>query len=78
MSNIIAIVEELKKNVEYRYTLNSHTPNGFEETAFDIKLTILSDLFEEDEKIGLCNKDSDGEKAYIQLAELYKACGSWN
>ena len=76
--SVIAIVEELKKEVEVKYALSGFKPNGFEDNEFDEKIAILADMFEEDEKLGLCEAKSNRAKAYMQLSELYHACGSWN
>ena len=76
--NVIAIVKELEKEVELKYKMSGFKPNGFGEDAYGEKLAILSEMYEEDEKLGLCGAKSNRTKAYMQLSELYHACGSWN
>ena len=76
--NDIALVKELEIEVNNKYKFSGHTPDGFEDSAFDTKLAILSDMWEEDEKLGLVKPKTPRAEAYIQLADLYKACGSWN
>ena len=76
--NVIALVKELENEVNLKYRLSGHKPDGFEDNAFDEKLSILSDMWEEDEKMGLVKSGTNRAAAYIQLADLYKACGSWN
>lgn len=76
--NVIALVKELENEVNTKYKFSGHKPNGFEDSAFDAKLAILSDMWDEDEKLGLVKSGTERAEAYIQLADLYKACGSWN
>ena len=76
--NVIALVKELENEVNIKYKFSGHNPAGFEESAFDEKLAILSEMWEEDEKLGLVKAGTARAEAYIQLADLYKACGSWN
>ena len=76
--NAIAIVKELEKEVELKLMLSGFKADGFEDNAFDEKIAILSEMYEEDEKLGLCEAKSNRTKAYMQLSELYHACGSWN
>lgn len=76
--NVIALVKELECEVDRKYKLSGLKPDGFEETAFDHKLAILSDMYEQDEELGLVDVKTNRFKAYMQLADLYKVCGSWN
>lgn len=76
--NVIAIVKELEKEVDVKYARSGFKPNGFEDNMFDEKIAILADMYEEDEKLGLCGAKSNRAKAYMQLSELYHTCGSWN
>lgn len=76
--NVIAIVKELESEVELKYKLSGFKPDGFGDDAFSQKLAILSDMFEEDEKLGLCDAKSNRAEAYMQLSELYHTCGAWN
>lgn len=76
--SVIAIVKELENEVEIKYRRSGFEPDGFGDNAFDQKLCILAEMFEEDEKLGLCGSKTNRAEAYCQLSDLYKACGSWN
>lgn len=76
--NVIALVKEIENEVEIKYRRSGHQPNGFEDSAFDAKLAILSEMYELDEELGLVATGTPRLEAYLQLADLYKTCGSWN
>lgn len=73
--NVIAIVNEIENEVDRRYALSGHKPNGFGDTMYDHKLAILSDMYEADEAQGMTKEK---EKAYAQIADTYTASNSWN
>lgn len=75
MKNTIAYTKELRNEVVMKLKLQGCKPDGFTTTMFDHALAILSEMYERDEEIGM---DSAKSKAYCELAEYYKACGSWN
>lgn len=77
--NVIACVQELKAEVDMRYRLGGYKPDGMSESAFDIKLGILAEMYERFEELKEADENRDNkETAFCQLSELYHTCGSWN
>lgn len=73
--DVIDYTQELQEKVDRRYALSGHKPNGFGDNMYDYKFAILSELYELDEELGMPREKN---LAYAQVADLYKACGSWN
>lgn len=73
--NVIAYTQELQREVDRRYALSGHKPDGFGDSMFEYKFAILSELYELDEELGM---PEEKILAYAQVAELYKSCASWN
>lgn len=68
-------MQEIQQEVDRRYKIEGHKPNGFGDSMYSYKLAILSDLFEKDEQMGMPREKNT---AYGNVADIYEACGYWN
>ncbi len=73
--NVIAYAQELQREVDKRYAISGHKPNGFGDNMYDYKFAILSEMYDLDEEFGM---PREKVFAYALVADLYRACGSWN
>lgn len=66
--------QDIQREVDRRYKLSGFKPNGFEDDMWGEKFGILSEMYEQEEELGIAE---ERVIAYAQVAELYRTMGGW-